>query len=259
MKKSLGVWLSLLWLVSLGATAWLAPLILPIEPFQPVAEPLLPPGSYPPLGTDALGRDFMDRLLLGSQRSLSAGVLAAGMAILTGLFLSLIATVSGKWVDGLVIGVINAALAIPGLLFALLLTASMGPGFRTVIIAIGIGLAPGYARLARSVFQQIRQAEYITAARSMGSSSLRIIMQHILPNAIRGLASFSALHFSWALMGITTLTFLGLSGDPSVPEWGVLLDSGRQYLQTAPRLAMVPGLLISLTVLAVYRLSEQLQ
>lgn len=259
MKKHWGVRLSLLWLLVIATSAWLIPSVVPIEPYQPVADPLLPPSSYPPLGTDGLGRDFSSRILLGSQRTLSAGILAAGLTILTGLFLSLIASVSGKWVDGFVTGAINAALAIPGLLFALLLTASMGPGFRTVIIAIGIGLAPGYARLARGVFQQIRQAEYITAARSMGMSPLRITTHHILPNAVRGLASFSALHFSWALMGITTLTFLGLSGDPSVPEWGVMLDSGRQFIFTAPRLAFIPGLLISLTVLAVYRLSEHLK
>jgi peptide/nickel transport system permease protein len=157
------------------------------------------------------------------------------------------------------LGLVNAALAIPGLLFALLLSASMGPGFRTVILAIGFGLVPGYTRLARSVFQQIRHAEYIQAARSLGMNTSRIALRHILPNAIIGVSSFSALHFSWAILGITTLTFLGLSGDPSIPEWGTMLDAGRQYLQTAPHLALIPGALISTTILAVYRLSEDLK
>ncbi|MCJ7825355.1 MAG: ABC transporter permease [Anaerolineales bacterium] len=259
MKKTWGFWVSTAWLVLIVAAAWLLPLLLPGDPFQPVADPLLLPHAYPPLGTDALGRDFMIRIVFGSRTTLNAGILAASITIFSGLVLSLTASFFGGWIDLLILGSMNAALAIPGLLFALLLTASMGPGFGTVILAVGFGLVPGYARLARTVFQQVRQAVYILAARALGMSPLRIALYHILPNAIRGVASFSALHFSWAIMGITTLTFLGLSGDPSIPEWGAMLDSGRQHLQTAPHLALIPGALISLTILAVYRLSEEIE
>ena len=259
MNKNLGFWMSVLWLVVLGTAALVLPALWPGDPFRPVADPLLSPVAYPPLGTDALGRDFMSRLVYGSRNTLCAGLLAATMTVLFGLVLGLTSSFSGGWVDRIILASVNAALAIPGLLFALLLAASLGPGFGTVILAIGFGLVPGYTRLARTVFQQIRQAEYITAARSTGTSNLRIVLSHILPNALRGVASVSALHFSWAIMGITTLTFLGLSGDPSIPEWGVMLDTGRQYLQIAPRLALLPGLFISATILAVYRLSEELK
>ena len=258
MRRTPGFWLSVTWLVTICAASWLLPIFLPHDPYLPVADPLLSGRHFPPLGTDALGRDFLSRILYGSRMTLSAAVLSASITIISGIALGLIASTTSNWVDRVILGFVNAALAIPGLLFALLLTAGLGPGFRTIILAIGFGLIPGYTRLARSVFLQIRQAEYITAARSIGMRPMRIAISHILPNAIRGVASFSALHFSWAIMGITTLTFLGLSGDPSIPELGALLNSGRQHLQIAPHLAIIPGLLISLTILAIYRLSEEL-
>jgi ABC-type dipeptide/oligopeptide/nickel transport system permease subunit len=248
-----------IWLVSICAASWLLPLVLPSDPFKPVADPLLSGRIFPPLGTDALGRDFLSRILYGSRMTLSAGALSASITIISGIALGLIASSTKNWIDRIILGFVNAALAIPGLLFALLLTAGMGPGFRTVILAIGFGLVPGYTRLARSVFLQIRQSEYITAARSIGMRPMRISIRHILPNAMSGVASFSALHFSWAIMGITTLTFLGLSGDPSIPELGALLNSGRQHLQIAPHLSFIPGLIISLTILAIYRLSDALR
>jgi ABC-type dipeptide/oligopeptide/nickel transport system permease subunit len=248
--------LSLLWLSVFCIIALLLPLIVPLDPFQPVDEPLKSPSDYPPLGTDALGRDFMSRLILGSRMTLGASFLATVITIASGLTLAVIASMSKGIFDRLIMAMINASLAIPGLLFAFLLTASMGAGFRTVILAIGFGLAPGYARLARTVLIQVRQEEYITAARSIGMRPLRIGFRHLLPNAIRGVASFSALHFSWSILGITTLTFLGLSGDPSIPELGTLLNAGRLHLQGTPHLSIFPGILISLTVLAIYRFSE---
>jgi ABC-type dipeptide/oligopeptide/nickel transport system permease subunit len=259
MKHSWDFWASLAWLLSITLIAFCLPILLPGDPYTPTGDPLLTPRHFPPLGTDALGRDFMTRVIYGARTTLSAGFLAASITILSGIALGLLTAISVGWIDRLILGGVNAALAIPGLLFALLLSASMGPGFRTVILAIGFGMVPGYTRLARSVFQQIKQAEYIQAARSLGMSTSRIAIHHILPNAIIGVSSFSALHFSWAILGITTLTFLGLIGDPSIPEWGTMLDAGRQYLQTAPHLALIPGALISTTILAVYRLSEDLK
>jgi peptide/nickel transport system permease protein len=259
MKSLWGFRLSAAWLACLVLAAWLLPILLPLEPYQPVADPLRPPLTYPPLGTDALGRDYFSRVVYGTRLTLSAGVIAASITILGGITLALFTALSKAWIDRAILGLVNAALAIPGLVFALLLTASLGPGFRTVILAIGFGLVPGYTRLARAVFLQVRQAEYITAARSIGSRPGRIALLHLLPNAITGVASNSALHFSWALMGITTLTFLGLSGDPSIPELGALLNAGRLHLQTAPHLAFIPGLILSVTVLAIYRISDALR
>ena len=256
MRRNAGFWVSVAWLVTICTLAWLIPIIWTQDPFDPVAPHLLSLGSFPPLGTDALGRNFFSRILYASRTTLGATVLSASITIVSGIVLGLVAAISQAWIDRLMLGMINAALAIPGLLFAFLLTAGMGPGFRTVILAIGFGLSPGYARLSRSVFLQIRQEEYITSARAIGMKPARIALYHILPNALSGVASFSALHFSWAIMGITTLTFLGLSGDPSIPELGALLNSGRQHLQSAPHLAIIPGILISLTILAIYRLSE---
>jgi ABC-type dipeptide/oligopeptide/nickel transport system permease subunit len=258
MSKHWTYWLSLTWLVLIGLIALGAPLIMPHDPTIPVGEPLLPNGIQAPLGTDSLGRDFLSRLIAGAQVTLGSGFLAALITIIAGLALGLVSTLPVKWIDELIVSLNNAALAIPGLLFALLLTARMGASFTTVILAIGIGQTPGYARLARSVFQQILKERYIDAARAVGMPAWQIGLRHVLPNAMRGLASFSALHISWALMGITTLTFLGLSGDPSIAEWGAMLDAGRPFLQTAPRLSLIPGALISITILATFRISEEL-
>jgi ABC-type dipeptide/oligopeptide/nickel transport system permease subunit len=238
--------------------ALIAPALMPHDPFTPVALPLQPAGIDLPLGTDSLGRDFLSRIIAGSRVTLGSGFLAALVTILSGLMLGLVSTLPRRWIDQLIIGLTNAALAIPGLLFALLLTARMGASFTTVILAIGIGLIPGYTQLARSVFHQVLSETYIDAARALGVPALQIGFRHVLPNAVRGVASFSALHVSWALLGITTLTFLGLSGDPSVPEWGAMLDAGRPFLQTAPRLVWIPGALISLTILSIFRISEEL-
>lgn len=258
MRRKLGMVFSIGWIMGLVLISVLGPLLMTLEPSQPVADSLLSPRTHPPLGTDALGRDFFSRVLYGSRWTLVAGSLAAAITVLGGTSLGLAASVSVRWIDRFLIGLINAALAIPGLLFALLLTASMGPGFRTVILAIGFGLVPGYTRLARAIFLQVRQEEFILAARSLGARPISIAFRHILPNGLRGLMSLAALHFSWSLMGITTLTFLGLSGDPSIPELGALLNAGRQYIRTAPHLSLIPGTIISLMVLAVYHISDAL-
>jgi ABC-type dipeptide/oligopeptide/nickel transport system permease subunit len=257
-RRSWTYWLSLLWILSISLVALMAPSLVLHDPFTPVDHPLQPSGIQTPLGTDSLGRDFLSRIIAGARVTLGSGFLAALITIISGLILGLVSTLPRRWIDQVIVGLTNAALAIPGLLFALLLTARLGASFTTVILAIGIGLIPGYTQLARSVFHQILGETYIDAARALGMPALHIGFRHVLPNAIRGVASFSALHVSWALLGITTLTFLGLSGDPSIPEWGAMLDAGRPFLQTSPRLVWIPGALISLTILSIFRVSEEL-
>jgi ABC-type dipeptide/oligopeptide/nickel transport system permease subunit len=234
------------------------PLIAPASPFQPVDDPFLSPSEHQPLGTDSLGRDLWSRILFGARQSLSAALLATSITMIIGIMLGLIAVLYPDWLETLILTLSNAALAIPGLLLAMLFVASIGPGYTTVILAIGLGGIPGFVRLSRSVFAQIADEGYVDVARSLGASKLRIAWRHILLNAESRLAAIVTTHFAWAFMGITTLTFLGLAGDPSIPEWGVIMNTGRAYLIEAPWLSLIPGSLISLTILAVHHLGLKL-
>jgi peptide/nickel transport system permease protein len=211
-----------------------------------------------PLGTDSLGRDFFARLLYGGRQTLGAALLAVCLTVGLGSLLGLIAALAPSWIDRMLVWLTNATLAIPGLLLAMLLVAGLGPGLDTVILAVGFGGAPGFMRLSRTIFQQVRQQGYVTAAVALGAGRWWITTAHLLPNAARQLMSLATTHFAWALLGTTTLAFLGLAGDPSRPDWGTMLNQGRRYLISAPHLALLPGLLISLTILAVHTLGDEM-
>lgn len=247
------IWLILVLLVNI-----LAPFLSANDPIQPVGRPLQSASSALPLGTDNLGRDFASRLFYGGRQTLAAALLAASLAVLLGGLVGLATVLSPSWVDRVLVWLTNATLAIPGLLLAMLLVAGLGPGIETVILAVGIGGAPGFMRLSRTIFQQVRQQGYVTAAIALGGSRWWITAAHLLPNAGRQLISLATTHFAWALLGTTTLSFLGLAGDPSRPDWGIMLNQGRRFLVSAPHLALLPGLLISLTILAVHSVGDWL-
>ena len=248
--------LCILWLVAMVLMALLAPIISSADPYKPIGRPLLSPQDHPPLGTDALGRDFFARITYGARLSLSIPLLATLLTVLIGTTISLTAIVGGGLSDRSILALTNAALAIPGLLLAMLLVAGFGPGIPTVVIAVGLGGIPGFVRLSRSIFLGIKEMGFIDAAYALGASRTRVALAHLLPNAAPQLFSLATTHFAWAFMGTTTLTFLGLSGDPSVPEWGAMLNSGRLHLVQAPWLTLIPGILISLTILTIHYLGE---
>ncbi|MES0340227.1 MAG: ABC transporter permease [Anaerolineales bacterium] len=248
--------LCILWLVAMVLMALIAPIISSADPYKPIGRPLLSPQDHPPLGTDALGRDFFARITYGARLSLSIPLLATLLTVLIGTTISLTAIVGGGLSDRSILALTNAALAIPGLLLAMLLVAGFGPGIPTVVIAVGLGGIPGFVRLSRSIFLGIKEMGFIDAAYALGASRTRVALAHLLPNAAPQLFSLATTHFAWAFMGTTTLTFLGLSGDPSVPEWGAMLNSGRLHLVQAPWLTLIPGILISLTILTIHYLGE---
>ncbi len=258
MRRAWRLQLSLLWLILVVTLAILAPFVAGEDPYRPVAAPLLSIQQHPPLGTDHLGRDLWARLAFGARWSLMASALATLVTLITGTALALLSTAGGRILDHFILGASNAALAIPGLLFAMLLVAAMGPSYLTIILAVGFGAVPGFIRLSRVLFSQILEQHFVEAARALGAGPIRIAIVHLLPNAAGQLLSLATTHFAWAFMGATTLSFLGFSGDPSIPEWGAMLDAGRGYLAEAPRLSILPGLLISLTILAVHRWGEHL-
>jgi peptide/nickel transport system permease protein len=246
--------------LSLAASAWLAvvilaalfsPLLAPSDPIQPVGAALASPGNGVLFGTDELGRDLWSRMLFGARISLTAALLAALVTVSLGAILGLAAAMRGGWVERVILWGTNAMLAIPGLLLALMLMTALGPGVGTIILAVGIGGAPGFARLSRPVFLAARKADYAQAAHALGAGQPWVAARHVLPNALTPLLSLATTHVAWAFVGITTLTFLGLAGNPSLPEWGAMLNSGRAHLVDAPHIALWPGTAIALTVLSI--------
>lgn len=244
--------LALLWLGLVLAGALLAPALAPEGPFQPSGPPLAAPGPASPLGTDHLGRDLFARLLFGSRLSLGASAAASLITVLIGGLSGLAAALWGGAFDRLFRWSTNVMLAIPGLLLAMLLVAALGPGLTAVVLAVGIGGIPGYARITRAHAAQLLQDGYIAAARSLGAGRSWIALRHLLPNSLPQLIPLATTHYAWALLGITTLTFLGMAGDPASPEWGALLDASRAHLLQAPWAALWPALAISLTILSVH-------
>ncbi len=239
------------WLVLVVLGAILSPLLAPSDPIQPVGAPLDAPGGVALLGTDALGRDLWARMLYGARFSLGGALLAASLAICLGATFGMTAVMQGGWVERTIVWGTNAMLAIPGLLLALMLLTALGPGVATIILAVGLGGAPGFARLSRTVFQAARQSDYVRAAHALGAGRAWVALRHVLPNARTALFSLATTQVAWAFLGTTTLTFLGLTGDPSLPEWGAMLNEGRSHLIDAPHLALWPGSAIALSVLSI--------
>lgn len=248
--------LSLAWLALVALVSLLYPVVSHESPFQPMASAITPPSARFPLGTDSLGRDAWVRLAYGGRVTIGASLLATLMTVLLGGAAGLAAAMGQGWVDRFLMWCMNIMLAIPGLLLAMVLVAGMGPGLGTTILAVGIGGMPGFARLARSAMVQARRTGYIVAAEALGATPLWNAFRHLLPNLAGQLTSLATIHFAWAVMGITTLTFLGLAGDPSIPEWGNMLNASRTHLVEAPWLALSPGLAISATILAVHHIGQ---
>jgi peptide/nickel transport system permease protein len=246
------------WLLLVVVVALAAPALTSHAPLLPVAPALAPPGSGLPLGADALGRDLWARLAFGGRITLLASCAALALTAGIGSIVGLLAAVLRGWPDRLLGLGTNAALAIPGLLLAMLFVAGLGPGVTTVVLAIGLGGAPGFARVARTLFLQLRERGYVTAAGALGAGIGWSARRHILPNARLSLTALVTTHFAWSILALTTLSFLGLTGDPSLPEWGSMMNAGRQVLFLAPVVSLAPGAAIALTILAVQDIGQQI-
>ncbi len=247
-----------IWLVLMVLIGLLAPWLSPNPPDQPLFEPLERPQPGLPLGSDGLGRDFLSRMIYGARLSLLLAGLAAGVALVIGGLVGYSAAIVGGAFESSVNWISNVLLAIPGLLLAMLFVAAWGPGVAAVVLAVGIGFAPSFGRVTRALARTQLAEGYVLAAQASGGGNLWIATRHVLPNSLPELASYAGTYLAWAFLGVTTLTFLGLAGDPSIPEWGAMLNSSRSYLQTAPWLAAAPALAITLTVLAVHAVARQL-
>lgn len=245
-------WAALVWLCLILAGGFLIQFL----PVPAAGAPLEPPGFGYWLGTDLLGRDLGWRLLAGGARSLLVAAVAVTFSVIIGGVWGIAAGLGGNRVQAVLGRSMDVVLAVPALVLALLILAALGPGDAAVMIAVGVGGAATFARLARSAAASIRPREFLQAARALGAGGWRLAVRHVLPNIAGSLTAYAVLHFGWALVNAASLTFLGFGGAPSAPEWGRMLAEARLVFLQAPWQAAAPGLALALTVLAVQRCGE---
>lgn len=236
---------------------WGRPLLVPYDPYGhlPTSEGLdrrgeLPSGQHI-LGLDELGRDLLSRIMVGCRISITIGFVSVSIALVIGVIFGSISGYFGSWVDHILMRIIDIMMSFPAFLLALIIIAILGPTLQNAMVAIGIALIPVYARLTRGQVISIKENDYVEAARMVGARDWRIIIWHILPNAIAPLIVQSTLNFASAILSAAALGYLGLGAQPPTPEWGVMLNDGRHYLLSgALHLSLFPGLAIMITVLA---------
>jgi peptide/nickel transport system permease protein len=217
------------------------------------------PSRQFPLGTDEFGRDILSRLIYGARISLQVGFIAVSIALIAGGMLGAVAGYYGGWIDNAIMRVMDVLLAIPQTLLAIAIAAALGPGLFNLMIAVGVSDAPNYARIVRSSVLSIREMEFIEAAHAVGSSDLRIILKHILPNSMAPIIVQATLGVAFAILNAAGLSFIGLGIQPPYPEWGAMLSGGRQYIRDYPHLTLYPGFSIMITILALNFLGDGLR
>lgn len=221
-------------------------------------ERLKQPSAEHLFGTDSVGREIFVRTISGSRNSVVVGVSVAGLTIILGGVLGLIAGYF-RLFDRVFMRFADGMMAIPGVLFAIALVSVLGGGFLTVIIAITVPEIPRTARLMRSVVLTIRELPFVAAAVAVGSSTPKILIQHIIPNAIGALTVQATFVCASAVLSEAALSFLGVGTPPDIPSWGNVMASGRQFFQIAPWIILFPGILLSLMVLSVNILGDHLR
>lgn len=213
-----------------------------------------------PLGTDALGRCVLSRLLFGARVSLSAGFVAVGIAMILGITFGTVAGYYGGWIDAVIMRIVDIMFAFPALLLAIVIVTVLGQGLSKAMIAIGIVYTPQMARIIRSSVLYIKEMEYIEVQKAIGSSDRRIIFHHILPNSIAPVIVYGTLMLASAILDCAALGFLGLGAQPPTPEWGAMLSKSYSYIVSgAWWAATFPGLAILFSVLGLNLLGDGLR
>lgn len=249
--------------VVLGSVIILVLLAAQISPYEPTQQfrrhRLQPPNAEFLLGTDNLGRDILTRILYGGRVSLQVGIVSVAIGATLGTLLGLIAGYIGGWTDVLIMRFIDMMLAFPGILLALVIIAVLGRNLQNVMIAVGLSSIPVYTRVVRGSTLSVKQFDFIVAARALGAPSGRIMARHILPNALAPIIVVATNGVAGAIISGAALSFLGLGQQPPDPEWGLMLNEGRDYIRVAAWVTTYPGLAIMITVLSINLLGDGLR
>ncbi len=211
---------------------------------------LASPSSENLLGTDYMGRDLFSRLLAGARFSLTVGLISIAIGLTVGMTLGIIAGLNKK-ADNIIMRFIDILMAFPGLLLSITIVATLGAGLQNVMIAIGISTVPLYARLVRGEVLKVKENDFILAARGLGATNFRLVIHHVLINISAPIIVYSTFRIASAVLAASSLSFLGLGAQPPDPEWGRLINEGRQYMLLAPWLVLAPGFFITLAILGI--------
>lgn len=248
-------------IVGIMLLAILAPYVSPADPLAiDYAYTAAPPGAPGHLlGTDAVGRDILARLIYGTRVSLQVGAVAVGIAATLGTAVGLTAGYYGGIVDNVLMRTVDVFLAFPVIVLAIAIIAVLGPSLVNVMIALGLVAWTTYARVVRGQVLVLRELDFVQAARAAGTGDARIIVRHVLPNATAPIIVLATVGMAAAIIAEAALSFLGLGVQPPTPSWGSMLNEGRAFLRTAPHISTLPGLAIMITVLGFNFLGDGLR
>ncbi|MFC4354738.1 ABC transporter permease [Chryseomicrobium palamuruense] len=238
----------------------LGPLFAPYNPTEPKYDALLQgPSAAHWLGTDSLGRDLLSRLIYGSRVTLIVGLVSVLITTVIGTFIGLVSAYFGGLVDAILMRIMDVLLALPSIIMALAIVAILGPSLTNAIIAIGISSIPSFSRIVRGAALSVKSSGYVEASRALGSSNGWILRNQILPNIMSTLVVFTTLLAGIAILEMAALGFVGLGAQPPTPEWGTMLNEGKQYIYNAWWLITFPGIAIIMVVYALNKLGDALR
>ena len=254
-KAPIAISVILIFLLSALFAPWLAP----YDPNEMTLDMMSAPSKLHLLGTDDLGRDLLSRIIWGTQISLFVGVSTVFISLVLGVILGVVAGYYGGWADMIIMRYIDLQWAFPNFIIAVYLVAVFGTGLLNVIVAISLAFLDDFARVARSMVLTLKEQQFVEAARTNGSSNMRIMFKHILPNAAAPLIVQATVCVSYAILGEASLSFLGLGVSANTPTWGLILADGRSFISQAWWLGVYPGLAIMLIVLSINFLGDSLR
>jgi peptide/nickel transport system permease protein len=260
LKKNKLAVVGLIVIILLILVAFLGPIIAPYTySEQDTLSKFAPSSKEHLLGTDNLGRDVLSRLIYGTRQSLQMGIYSVAMAAVIGIFIGAIAGFYGGLIDDLLMRILDIYQCIPMMLLCIVFAAALGPSLTNAIIAIGLCSAPGYARLIRASILTVREQEYIEAARAINASDPRIIIRHIVPNAIAPMIVQITMSIGGMILSGAMLTYIGLGAQPPIAEWGGMLAEGRGFMRQHVSQVLYPGICIMISVLSFNLLGDGLR
>ena len=251
---------SAVFLALLVLAAIFAPQLAPYDPYQQhLPDRRAAPGGAYLLGADEFGRDILSRILFGARVALRTGMVSTAIGLAAGVALGVIAGYVGGFIDDLIMRIMDVLLAFPYLLLAIAIVSALGPSEFNTQLAIAIWTLPSFARLIRGAVLSLREKEFVEAAGALGARHPGIILRHVLPNTLTPILIYGAVFTARAIMLEAALSFLGLGAQPPIASWGNMISEGRNYLRLAPHIITMPGIALTLTVLAVNLLADGLR